>query len=41
MTGGTGASSSEDNRFIIARGTSGIWRYDGPSQTMSAVQPAY
>ena len=41
MTGGTGASSSEDNRFIIARGTSGIWRYDGPSQTMSAMQPAY
>jgi len=41
MTGGTDTSSAPDNRFIIARGTSGIWRYNGQYQTLTAVQPAY
>ncbi len=41
VTGGTGASSAADNRFIIARGTSGMWRYDGASQALTTVEPAY
>jgi signal peptidase I len=41
ITGGTGVSPTDDNRFVIARGTSGIWRYDGRLQTLTPVEPPY
>jgi len=41
IAGGTSASALGDNRFFVASGSSSMWRYDGATQTLTAVNAAY
>jgi signal peptidase I len=41
IAGGNSTVAIGDNRFAVARGTSGIWRYSARSGTVESVGPAY